>query len=227
MGNTVRVKLRRDTTDDDGNPVAALYEDVDLDTLTPRARALVEAVAATPLRTAVDIWVQRDRPIRDTAPDWALWYTDAQAAQPERRAWRGWSDYPATSTMSPAEYLEQQARRIPPDWHPLGAHPAAPVPSLEAGAADTGMTRDTVLTWLREHDRPIAPGTWTGYVARGQAPKPRRHIGRTPLWDLADIEQWAAGTWRSGKQVHHRDGDPRNNETSNLELRDTPTTEGD
>ncbi len=30
----------------------------------------------------------------------------------------------------------------------------------------------------------------------------------------------------AGKQVHHRDGDPRNTEISNLELRDTTTTEG-
>lgn len=30
----------------------------------------------------------------------------------------------------------------------------------------------------------------------------------------------------ASKQVHHRDGAPRTNETGNLQLRDTPTTEG-
>ncbi len=189
---TVSLKLRRDVEGGDGTRVPALYEDVELDTLTPRARALAEAVAATPLRTAVDIWVQAERPIRDTVPDWPMWYTPEQASQPERRAWRGWSDYPVTSVMSPAEYLERQARRIPVGWHVLGANPQVAVASLADGASDTGMTRDAVLAWLRGHGRPIAPSTWTSYVARGQAPAPRRHVARTPLWDLSDIEAWIA-----------------------------------
>lgn len=219
MATIVTLKLRRDTLDDNGAPVTAPYEDVDLDTLTPRARALAEAVAATPLRTAVDIWVQAERPIRDTTPDWQLWYTEQQAAQPERRPWRGWSDYPATSTMPPAEYLERQARRIPPGWQVLGARPDAPVPSADAGAADTGMTREQVLDWLRAHGRAIAPGTWSAYVTRGQAPAPSRRVARTPLWDLDEIAAWAG----VGRQIHHSDGEPPGNHPGNIELRCTPT----
>lgn len=30
----------------------------------------------------------------------------------------------------------------------------------------------------------------------------------------------------TGKHLHHRDGNPRNNDSANLEIRDTPTTEG-
>lgn len=29
--------------------------------------------------------------------------------------------------------------------------------------------------------------TWHGYVARGAAPKPARHVGRTPLWDADTV----------------------------------------
>lgn len=45
--------------------------------------------------------------------------------------------------------------------------------------------------------------TFTGYVARGQAPAPVRHVGRTPLWDATKIEQWAAA--RPGKGARTTD----------------------
>jgi predicted DNA-binding transcriptional regulator AlpA len=32
--------------------------------------------------------------------------------------------------------------------------------------------------------------TFSGYVTRGQAPKPIRHVGRTPLWDEDEIKAW-------------------------------------
>lgn len=37
----------------------------------------------------------------------------------------------------------------------------------------------------------VAPDTFSGYVARGQAPGPVRHVGRTPLWDEAKVQAWA------------------------------------
>lgn len=33
----------------------------------------------------------------------------------------------------------------------------------------------------------IKPKTWHSYVARDQAPSPVRHIGRTPLWNTAEV----------------------------------------
>jgi predicted DNA-binding transcriptional regulator AlpA len=36
----------------------------------------------------------------------------------------------------------------------------------------------------------VARKTWSGYVARGQAPKPVRHVGRTPVWDEAEVTAW-------------------------------------
>ncbi len=37
----------------------------------------------------------------------------------------------------------------------------------------------------------VRPDTFSGYVAREQAPGPVRHIGRTPLWDEAKVQAWA------------------------------------
>ena len=36
----------------------------------------------------------------------------------------------------------------------------------------------------------VKPDTFSNYVARGRAPAPVRHIGRTPLWDAAKVEKW-------------------------------------
>ncbi|MFF1547175.1 hypothetical protein [Streptomyces sp. NPDC058291] len=32
--------------------------------------------------------------------------------------------------------------------------------------------------------------TWHGYVARKRAPRPIRHVGRTPVWDAAAVKSW-------------------------------------
>jgi hypothetical protein len=51
----------------------------------------------------------------------------------------------------------------------------------------------TIETWTRaqcaEHWG-IKPDTWSGYVSRGQAPKPILHVGRTPLWDADQVKGW-------------------------------------
>lgn len=36
----------------------------------------------------------------------------------------------------------------------------------------------------------IKPRTWHGYVAREQAPKPVRHVGRTPVWDAEAVRNY-------------------------------------
>lgn len=38
----------------------------------------------------------------------------------------------------------------------------------------------------------VRPDTWSGYVSRGQAPQPVRFVGRTPVWDAAEVNTWAA-----------------------------------
>jgi len=40
----------------------------------------------------------------------------------------------------------------------------------------------------------VAHDTWRSYVSRGNAgaPKPVRHVGRTPLWNADEVRQWHA-----------------------------------
>ena len=64
------------------------------------------------------------------------------------------------------------------------------------------MTRDQVLAYLAAKGRVIRPGTWSAYVARGQAPQPARKVGRTPLWDPAGVTAFAAGTWEPRPASH-------------------------
>ena len=49
----------------------------------------------------------------------------------------------------------------------------------------------------------VAARTWHSYVSRGQAPAAVRHVGRTPLWDAADVMAWQASRrgqgWRAGQ----------------------------
>lgn len=58
-----------------------------------------------------------------------------------------------------------------------------------AGIEDL-MTAAEVAEMLR-----IKPRTWHSYVSRGDAgaPQPVKHIGRTPVWDRAEIKAWQAG----------------------------------
>ena len=158
---------------------------IDLDRLTPTARQLAEAIADAPGRAAVDIWMEADQPISAT-PGWELWYTPEEAARPERRPWRGWSTVPL-GAGDPYERLEHEARKIPPGWHVLGARPDRPQP--DAGPVRE-VTSAQVLEYLRGRGRPITAATLRSYVGRGQAPAPVRHVGRTPLWDMGQIEAW-------------------------------------
>lgn len=159
------------------------------DQLSPTARTLAEAIANTDSRQPVDIWMEADQPIRDTTPDWQNWYTPEEAARPERRPWRGWSKTPLGPAGDPHARLEYEARKIPPGWHVYGAAPGRP--NTDRGPVREGDTR-FVLEYLQLRGRTITAATWRSYVGRDQAPKPVRHVGRTPLWDLADIDTWLA-----------------------------------
>lgn len=162
---------------------------VDLDKLSVRGRALAEAIAATPGSHNGDIWMEADKPIRETTPGWEMWFTPVEAAQPERRPWRGWDKRRFTD---PVAYIEKEAAKIPPGWHVLGAHPHQPVPTAAEAAATREATSDQVLAYLRERGRVITAATWRSYVGRGQAPAPVRHVGRTPIYDLTAVDSWLA-----------------------------------
>lgn len=159
---------------------------IDPDRLTPTARQLAEAVADTPGRDTVDIWLESDQPIRDTTPDWETWYGPDGGDRLDKRPWRGWNTQPLASG-DPHDRLEHEATKIPPGWHVYGAHPDRPLP-------DVGPIRELtvkhVLAYLAENGRKITPATWRSYVGRGQAPAPSKWVGRTPVWLLEDIEKW-------------------------------------
>jgi predicted DNA-binding transcriptional regulator AlpA len=50
----------------------------------------------------------------------------------------------------------------------------------------------------------IARGTWSSYVARGQAPRPVRHLGRRPVWDEDEVREWLGNRPGRGAQSTER-----------------------
>lgn len=200
---TVTLLLRTDAKQvaDDNATVTwtlAALDTVDLDQLTPRARALAEAVAQLPggRKGAGEILCEHSTKTRaEMTPNAQVWLRPEEMNLPARQAWSAWDKYPANSPTPAAEYLERQALKIPHDWRIvsavwIGGDQQQPVESSTASADDHYLTRDQVLAYVRERGRPIAVSTWSSYVARSQAPAPARHIRRTPLWDQADIDAW-------------------------------------
>ncbi len=211
MPTLVTLMLRTDakTVADDGSIalIGALPDTIDLDALTPRARALAEAVAQL-LGARKDageiLCVHREKTRADMIRNPEVWLSPEQMDESARQTWSAWDRYPANAEMGAAEYLERQARKIPPEWRIVSAWSMGavfqPVPSTEAGAADDGLTARGVTEYLASHHgRHIGPGTWRAYASRDQAPKPVRRVGREGLWSPADVDAWVAGTWKSPK----------------------------
>lgn len=67
------------------------------------------------------------------------------------------------------------------------------------------LTTAEVLALIEDKTgKAIAAKTWTSYVARDQAPKPARHLSRTPLYLRSDIEQWISSRPGSGARTDLR-----------------------
>ncbi|WP_433657833.1 helix-turn-helix transcriptional regulator [Nocardia sp. CA-128927] len=47
----------------------------------------------------------------------------------------------------------------------------------------------------------IGAGTFRSYAHRGYAPTPVRHIGRTPVWDDAEITEWISARPGQGSRT--------------------------
>lgn len=137
------------------------YDDIDLDQLSPRARALAEAITSRPERRRSAIPVVVDG---------------------ERISWSNWSYYPVDSPMDPHAYLEQQAARFPLGWTIVGSH-EHPIASINAQDREW-IAKQCADAWG------VKPATWRSYVARGQAPQPSRRVGATPVWDPAVVMNW-------------------------------------
>ncbi|MET8661666.1 hypothetical protein [Streptomyces griseus] len=145
-------------------------EDVELDDLTPRARALAEAFAQHPHGRPLDVVMEQDARIRDVVPNWETFYPGRGDERPPRKVFRNWSmlrpserahdaaessggtasELGATKVRWTAvQWLECEARTWPLDWYVVSAVGHDPVPSWEAGAADRYLTPHTALVYLR------------------------------------------------------------------------------
>ncbi|MFD4830108.1 hypothetical protein ACFWPV_09675 [Streptomyces uncialis] len=148
-----------------------IYEDVDLDQLTPRARTVAEAIAQTTLRAPVDILMRSDRGAM--------------------RSWRGWDRYPASSPVTPLDWLEDAAAQIPPGWHIYGgAGIGRPVPSIDAGAADVHLRRNAVISYMQRRGSSINPAAWDTLRGTGHLPEPDRYVNKQPQWRAATIDAY-------------------------------------
>ena len=134
-----------------------------------------------------EIWVECDYTIRERMPEekWRIWYSEEKADERERRPWSAWSTFRADDPSDPHPWLEKQAAKIPAGWHVYG-----PTRNQAIGESETELTVAQVIASLEHRGMSIKAPTWRAYVSRGQAPKPARRVGRTPLWDADAIARW-------------------------------------
>lgn len=168
--------------------------EIDLDRLTPRARAIAEVVATRDLRTRCPLILESVKTIREMDPGADPTYYGSVMDEPHRTVWDHWARYQTTSTTDPHDYLEAEARKLPLGYYPVGCSKDHRVPTAEAAREDAALLDKTqVLELLRELGRPISSGVVDNYRSRPPAgwPQPARYVGRTPQWNRAEIEAWA------------------------------------
>lgn len=191
MPTTIRANFRRDSHDDAGRIVRAYAETLDLDPLTPRARALAEALHDTMQHhviggRALDIVFENDltnAALADMPPRVPDAYQPVK--DPDQKALRTITWGPLLSAAYPTsltEWLERQARdEIPDGWYPVGAPHRPRVPSWEAGAADRHLSKNGVLEYLRAHGAELGIRAWDTLRGTGVL-DPDRHVCKRPQW---------------------------------------------
>ncbi|MUN41387.1 hypothetical protein [Actinomadura litoris] len=110
----------------DGKGVVPPRDTVELDRLSPRARALAQAIAASPGAGAGVIWLESTRPrgeMYTSGEEHAVYGDPARDGQPVRREWGAWDRFYADSPEDAYGYLERQAAKIPADWEIIGPDP--------------------------------------------------------------------------------------------------------
>ncbi|MFD7615816.1 hypothetical protein [Streptomyces sp. NPDC059802] len=207
---TVTLLLRRKTRVlHDGAPRPEVYapwgDKVELDELTPRARALAEAFAQNGGRPGL-VLMEQDALIRDTVPNWEHYYPDRGDQHP-RRTFGNWATLlpsipvgeplsqgessvtgAADARTTPVEWLEREVRTWPLDWYVVSATGCDPVPSMEAGAADCYLTPDTVLEYMRKGGRPMSVSAWDALRGTSYLPTPDRYVCGMPQWRPETID---------------------------------------
>jgi hypothetical protein len=169
-------------------------EEVDLDTLTPKSRALAEAIAG---RTLGRIHLLSVRPMRDMyRPGDAARIHGADSPKlddPMRDSFESWAHRPATGGYSLHQMLEYEARKFP-RWYPV-AEGWTELPSSTAARDDDGVTVEQALEIIRT----VAPNAsidkdrWMRKATKGDGgyPKPARHNGYQSLWSEAEVRAFA------------------------------------
>ena len=173
---------------------------VELDDLSPGARALAECIGERPLRDLRTIWLQTIHPIGDLAPaDEAHFWLNEKLDEPHRIPWSAWDGYPTESTQTAVAYLEELAGRLPVGYHPLDSEFGDSMPSTQTAGSVALLTRDQVVELLADRGRQITTATWSAYVARNEAPQPAGYVGRTPMWSHDEVTLWQTdrSTWKA------------------------------
>jgi|GEM_PF-6530057 len=114
---------------------------------------------------------RRERKIREAA----VWGIDLDVNEtiswtiqrPPRTSFFGVMDF--------EEWLEWEAAKIPADYRIRGFW------GKDSQRVEEITADEAAKLWG------VQRKTWSSYVARGQAPQPIRHVGRTPLWNRAEI----------------------------------------
>ncbi|MGW2861967.1 hypothetical protein [Streptomyces sp. NPDC001205] len=198
MASTITLKLRTDvrqlldgrdgTSEDDFEYILAHPEDLALDTLTPRARALALAFHGCPGHEKGPVRLERDALVRE-GRNFAYIYGDgpeaeAAGAQHQSTNQTSWAAFPADSPLSAAQWLEREVRTWPMDCYPVGpaGGPRLPEDVIAAAAADKAVTRDDFAVFMEEHGCPLSPVGWDTLKNTDAFPAPDRYVDRRPQW---------------------------------------------
>ncbi|MEU3954050.1 hypothetical protein AB0F45_17285 [Streptomyces achromogenes] len=198
MPTPVTLNIRRAVGD-----TPAFSETVDLDTLTPKARAFAEAIHASAGHGPVGILCATGKTKGDN-PNFRYQYgtgpeADAIAAQPVTVVICP-TPLRADSVTPPEEWLERQAHGLALDVYPIaGSRDSLTtlderVPSADAARDDRCLFLDAVRGYLADtHGIVMGPTAWGLLWKAGNLPAPRHYAlnGRLPLWHVDDIDAYA------------------------------------
>ena len=196
MSTLVSLRLRHPLDGHDG------YVDVDLDGLTPKARALAEAIHASTRHQPLGVVVDMGRSKGEDPHFQKMHGTSSRAAEPDHRFMGHLEPLPRGAQRTPEWWLEYNAREIPYyAWPIAGARSRMErlnerVPSAEAAREDRCLTCDQAQRYLGksigQHNLASDDG-WHLLWKAGNLPAPRHHAlgGRMPLWHVDDLDAYA------------------------------------
>ncbi len=170
--------------------------EVELDDLTPRARAIATLWTTQPMHTPCPLILESLRTLREMGADEdevRLWWGPEAMDRPHRMVWEA-RDV-GKRGVPVAARLELLAQRLPVGYIPVGTSRS---PNLNVDVDELRddadlLTRAQIADVLAEMGRPLSPGVIANYKSHPPAgwPQPVKYVGRTPLWSRAEIEGYA------------------------------------